>query len=143
MHYTAVLKADGKSIIVHFPAIPQIVSGGADFDEAVSNAQDALEVALLTLSMDNAEPPKDMPAESAEGAVRSIYVSASAVAKIEFMYAFRQSGLTPAALAGRIGKTEAEVLRMLKPYHGTKLAMLETAMRALGKRFVLKVEEAA
>jgi hypothetical protein len=32
---------------------------------------------------------------------------------------------------------------MLDPYHGSKLAALEEAMHALGKRFILTVEEAA
>jgi hypothetical protein len=32
---------------------------------------------------------------------------------------------------------------MLDPYYGSKLPALEAGMKALGKRFVLKVEEAA
>jgi antitoxin HicB len=143
MHYTALFEADGDGFIALFPAIPQIVTGGATLEEAFSNAHDALEVALLTLASDNAELPRDAVPAKEKGAAHIFHVSASVVAKLEFIAAFRQSGMTRVALAERLGKAETEVRRMLNPYHGTKLAMLETAMGALGKRFVLKVEAAA
>lgn len=143
MYYTALFEADGDEFIVLFPAIPQIVTGGATFEEAVSNAYDALEVTLLTLASDNAELPPDIASDKRNSSARIIHVSAAVVAKLEFIAAFRQSGLTRVALAERLGKAETEVRRMLNPYHGTKLSMLETAMGALGKRFVLKVEAAA
>ena len=143
MDYTAAFEADGDGFVVRFPAIPQIVTGGAAFEEAFKNAHDALEVALLTLASDNVELPADIASAKGDSAAHIIHVSASVVAKLEFIAAFRQSGLTRVALAERLGKAETEVRRMLNPYHGTKLGMLETAIGALGKRFVLKVEEAA
>ena len=98
---------------------------------------------MLTYAKDGAALPQNSPADDKDGAAHIIHVSASVVAKLEFIAAFRQSGLTGVALAERLGKAETEVRRMLNPYHGTRLAMLETATGALGKRFVLKVEEAA
>jgi antitoxin HicB len=142
MHYMALFEADGDGFIARFPAIPEIATGGANFDEAFDNANDALEVALLTFAKHNIELPKDVAADAKHRTAHIIHVSASVVAKLEFIAAFRQSGLTRVALAERLGKAETEVRRMLNPYHGTKLAMLETAIGALGKRFVLKVEEA-
>jgi antitoxin HicB len=143
MRYSATFETDGDGFIVRFPAIPETVTGGATFEEAFNNAFDALEVVLLTYAKDNVELPKDIAASKKDSAVHIIHVSASVVAKLEFVAAFRQSGMTRVALAERLGKAETEVRRMLNPYHGTKLAMLETAIGALGKRFVLKVEEAA
>jgi antitoxin HicB len=143
MHYTAVFEADGEGLIVHFPAIPEIVTGGATFEEAFNNAHDALEVVLLTYAKENIVLPQDMVSRKNSNAAHTIHVPATVVAKLEFIAAFRQSGLTRVALAERLGKAETEVRRMLNPYHGTKLAMLEMAIGALGKRFVLKVEEAA
>jgi antitoxin HicB len=46
-------------------------------------------------------------------------------------------------MAERIGKGENEIRRMLDPYYGTKLPALEDGMRALGKRFVVTVEDVA
>ena len=143
MHYTALFEADSGGLIVHFPAIPEIVTGGEAFEDASNNAHDALEVALLTFAKDGIALPQDIIANKMDSAAHIIHVSASVVAKLEFIAAFRQSGLTRVALAERLGKAETEVRRMLNPYHGTKLSMLEAAIHALGKRFVLKVEEAA
>jgi antitoxin HicB len=143
MHYTAVFEADGEGLFVRFPAFLEIVTGGATFEEAFNNAHDALEVTLLTYAKDNLALPQDAAINKKDSVVHVIHVSASVVAKLGFIAAFRQSGLTRVALAERLGKAETEVRRMLNPYHGTKLAMLETAIGALGKRFVLKVEEAA
>ena len=143
MQYTAIFEADGDSFFVHFPAIPEIVTGGAAFEEAFNNAHDALEIAILTYAKDDIALPQDVIVNKNDSAARIIHVSASVVAKLAFITAFRHSGMTRVALAERLGKAESEVRRMLNPYHGTKMARLETAIGALGKRFVLKVEEAA
>ena len=143
MQYSAIFDTDADGFIARFPAIPEIVTGGATIEEAFANAHDALEVALLTYAKDGIELPQDAAVSEGDGAVRNIHVCASVAAKLEFIKAFRQSGLTRVALAERLGKAETEVRRMLNLYHGTKLSMLETAINTLGKRFVLSVEEAA
>lgn len=51
--------------------------------------------------------------------------------------------MTRVALAGKLGKAEGEVRRMLDPYHRTKLGALEAGLLALGKRLVVSIEEAA
>jgi antitoxin HicB len=143
MHYAAKVKRDEDGFIVRFPAIPEAVTGGATFEEAFNNAHDALEVILLTYAKENIVLPQDVGSSKNGSAARIIHVSAAVVAKLEFISAFRQSGLTRVALAERLGKAETEVRRMLDPYHGTKLSTLDAAIGALGKRFVLKVQEAA
>jgi len=55
----------------------------------------------------------------------------------------RSPGLTRVELAKRLGKAEGEIRRMLDPYHATKLPALEEAMKALGKRYIVLVEEMA
>lgn len=140
MQYTASLQPDGDGFIVTFPALPEANTAGADRAEAVENAQDALEVVLLTYAKDGRDLPTDLPVA---GDVLRVTPSAQVVAKLSFIDAFRKSGMTRVALAERLGKGENEVRRMLDPYYGSKLPALEDAMRALGKRFVLSVEEAA
>lgn len=140
MHYTALFQPDEGGWIVTFPALPEAITGGDSRDHAMTNAQDALEVVLLTYAKDGRDLPADVPAT---GDTVRIAPSAQVVAKLSFIEAFRKSGLTRVALAERIGKGENEVRRMLDPYYGSKLPALEDAMRALGKRFVLTVEQAA
>lgn len=140
MQYTALFQPDERGWIVTFPALPEAITGGDSRDRAMSNALDALEVVLLTYAKDGRDLPADMPAM---GDKMRIAPSAQVVAKLSFIEAFRKSGLTRVALAQRLGKGENEVRRMLDPYYGSKLPALEDAMRALGKRFVLTVEQAA
>jgi antitoxin HicB len=140
MQYTAEFEPDGSGWLVTFPALPEAITGGETRELARANAYDALEVVLLTYAKDGRDLPDDV---CAEGDVEQIAVSAQVAAKLAFIKAFRQSGLTRVALAQRLGKRETEIRRMLDPYYGSKLPQLEAGMRALGKRFVLTVVEAA
>lgn len=140
MHYTAHFEPDGAGWLVTFPALPEAITGGENRDEARANAVDALEVVLLTYAKDGRDVPADV---HAAGDTEQVAASAQVVAKVHFIEAFHGSGLTRVALANRLGKAESEVRRMLDPYYGSKLPALEAGMKALGKRFVLTVEEAA
>jgi antitoxin HicB len=120
--------------------LPEAITGGPTRLEARANALDGLEVTLLTYASDGRDLPPDIPVA---GDVETISPSAQVAAKIAFIEAFRKSGLSNVALAARVGKGENEVRRMLDPYYGSKLKQLEAGMKALGKRFVLTVEEAA
>jgi antitoxin HicB len=142
MHYVAKFEPDDGGFLVTFPTVPEAITGGDTLEQAFRNAVDALEVALLTYAKDGRDlPPQAAGRSSDDGFARpAIPVSAGVAAKLGFIEAFRQSGLSKVALAAKLGKKEGEVRRMLDPYHGTKLPALEDAMRALGKRFVLTVE---
>jgi antitoxin HicB len=140
MDFMCTLEPNGEGgFLVRFPDVPEALTEGATRQEAITNAADALEVALLGQMKDGAEIPvaKARP----RGGV-SVHISAQASAKLAFYTTFRQSGLTQSALARKIGKDEAEVRRMLDPYHATKLPALDEALGALGQRFVLAVEPA-
>jgi antitoxin HicB len=124
---------------VQFPDVPEALTEGTDRGEALANAVEALELALLGYMKDG----DDLPAATARprGGI-AIPLPLQTAAKLAFYDVFRRSGLTRAALARRLGKDEAEVRRMLDPYHATKLPALDEALRALGQRFVLDVEPA-
>jgi len=136
--YFANLERDGEGWLVTFPDIPEAISGGENEAEARANAQDALEVALLTYVAEG----RALPNCSVKAGF-PVTISASVAVKIAFIEAFRASGLTRVALAERLGKQEGEVRRMLDPYHGTKLASMEAGLRALGKQLVVSVKSAA
>lgn len=139
--FRARFEPDGEGFLVTFPDIPQAITGGDDMDEALHNAREALELALLTYVID--DRPFPPPAVVHGDEFRTISVSAAVAAKLVFIEAFRTSGLTQHALAERLGKGRTEVRRMLDPYHATKLPRLEAGLEALGKRLVISVEEAA
>ena len=141
-YFLARFEPDGDGILVTFPDLPEAISGGADEAEAMANAVDALEVTLLTYAGDGRSIP--VPSRrTRDSSYRHIPVSATISAKLAFIEAFRASGLTRVALAARLGKAETEIRRMLDPYHRTKLPAIEEGLKALGKRLVVTVEEAA
>ena len=135
------LEPNGEGgFIAQFPDVPDALTEGATRDEALASAADALEVALLGYMKDGADIPATK-ARPRRGV--AVHVPAQSSAKLAFYNAFRRSGLSQSALARRIGKDEAEIRRMLDPYHATKLPALDEALQhALGQRFVLAVEAA-
>jgi antitoxin HicB len=142
MQYLARIQPDGDGFLVTFPKVPEAITGGATRDEALTNAAEALELALLTYAVEGRDlPPEDMRAPG-QGHHR-VVVPATVAAKLSFIRAFHESGMTRVALAAKLGKAEGEVRRMLDPYHQTKLGTIEAGLKALGKRIVLTVEEAA
>jgi antitoxin HicB len=141
--YIAKFEPDDGGLLVTFPDVPEAITGGATDEEAFANAEEALELALLTYASDG----RDMPTASrrAGGAGRSVRipVAAAVAAKIAFIIAFHESGMTRVALAKKLGKAETEVRRMLDPYHQTKLPAIEAGLKALGKRLIVAIAEAA
>lgn len=142
-YYLARFQQDGDGYLVTFPDIPEAITGGKDLEDALAHAQDGLEVALLTYAGDSRTLPTPSRRPSEGGSYRRINVPAAIAAKIAFIEAFHASGMTRVALAERLHKAETEVRRMLDPYHRTKLPAIEAGLRALGKRLVVSVEEAA
>lgn len=138
MRYMAKLEADGDGWLVTFEDVPEAITGGTDKAEAMANAVDALEVALLTYVGDG----KPLPLPVAKTGV-PVSVSANVAVKIAFIEAFREAGMTRVALAALLGKQEGEVRRMLDPYHATKLSNMEVGLKALGKELVVSVRSAA
>ncbi|KKB12470.1 hypothetical protein VE25_07130 [Devosia geojensis] len=137
MVYPAILEPNGVGgYTARFSDVPEAITEGATREEALANAADALEVALLGRMKDGQDIP---PASKGETLVA---IPAQAAAKLAFYQAFRASGLSRAALARKIDRDEAEVRRMLDPYHATKLINLDEAMHALGMRLVVSSEVA-
>ena len=141
--YVAKFRDDEDGILVTFPDVPEAITGGATEEAAFANAQEALELALLTYAGDGTDVPKASKRASEPGRSVHVPVAAAVAAKIAFIIAFRGSGMTRVALARKLGKAETEVRRMLDPYHQTKLPAIEAGLKALGKRLIVSVAEAA
>lgn len=125
--------------IVSFPDVPEALTEGGSQEEVTANAVDALETALLGYMKDGLDIPKPSKAKKGD-LVASLSVQTTA--KLAFYDAFRSSGLSKSALARQLGKDEAEIRRMLDPYHATKVPTLEEALLALGKRMRLVIDAA-
>ncbi|UFW80004.1 type II toxin-antitoxin system HicB family antitoxin [Rhizobium sp. SU303] len=121
---------------VTFADVPEAITEGDDMADARAMAADALGVILLTyLEMGRALP------EPTAGETM-IAPEPEIAMKIAVIETFREAGISRSELARRIGKDEKEARRLLDPDVITKLPMLVSALRAMGKRLVIGLEAA-
>jgi antitoxin HicB len=128
------------NIVVTFPDVPEVVTQGRGDADARTMAEEALGLVLLTY-LEHGMP---LPKARAKGrGLVEVMVSPDVAAKLAVLEAFAAAGISKSELARRIGKDEKEVRRILDPRHPTKLPALTATLRALGKRLVVGVAEAA
>ena len=134
--YPAQLQADPEGgFVVSFPDVPEAISGAATREAALAGASEVLGVALRWALRDGRSLPI---ASETDGDLVAIPVGASDALKLAVGEAFRQSGVSQAELARRLGKDEKLVRRILDPDHATKLDMLEATLAVLGRRVIIE-----
>jgi antitoxin HicB len=127
-------------VVVSFPDVPEAITQGDDDADARAQAEEALGLALLSY------PQRGLPLPKVKAKAKRltmIAVAPDVAAKLAVLEAFAVAGISKAELARRMNKDEKEVRRILDPRHSTKLPAMVEALRALGKRLVIGVEEAA
>ena len=126
--------------LVTFPDIPEAITQGDDLADAKASATEVLGLALRSyLAMDR---PLPRPSAAREDHV-AVPVDATDALKLAVIEAFARTGMSKSEFARRLGKGETEARRILDPDHPSKLAALQAALRLLGKRVVVSVEDAA
>jgi antitoxin HicB len=133
-------RGEEGGFVVSFPDVPEAITQADSRNEARVMAEEALGLALLTYPARGLPLPK--PRALRRG-TEPVAVEPDMAAKLAVLEAFVEAGITKVELARWLGKDEKEVLRILDPRHATKLAALTQTLRALGKRLVVGVEEAA
>ncbi len=128
------------NVVVTFPDVPEVVTQGRGDIDARAMAEEALGFVLLTYVRRGLPLPK--PRAKGRKLVE-IAVAPDVAAKLAVLESFVTAGISKSELARRLGKDEKEVRRILDPKHPTKLPALTAALRALGKRLVVGVAEAA
>lgn len=137
--YPARLRAHEGTVIVVFRDLPEAVTEGGDRADALVQATDCLDSALLFRLKEGASIPQPSRVQRGEVAIPA---SPAVAAKAAFIRAFERAGVTRVALAVSLGVRETEVRRMLDPDHGTKIDRLGAGMRALGRTLVITDEAA-
>ena len=121
--------------VVAFPDVPEAITGGRDYAEALAMAEDALATALAGYVHEEWEIPE--PSSPREGQV-SVVVPSVVAAKLALYSAMQSQRVSRAALAGRLGISEAAARRMTDPDDRSSMDQVQQALRVLGRR--LKVE---
>jgi antitoxin HicB len=119
--------------------LPEIVTQGDDFDEALAQASDAMDEAFAARIDDGEDFPESSVPRKGECVVAP---SADLVAKAALYLAMKEAAISKTALARMLEVDEKEVRRLLDPHHASKLPRMEEALRALGKRLVLTIQPA-
>ena len=127
-------------IVVSFPDVPEAITEGKGEADAMTKAQEALGLALLTYPERGLPLPKP---KARGGDLVPIAVEAAVAAKLAFLDAFREAGISKSEFGRKIGKDEKEVRRLLDPKRATKLSTLTEALGVLGQRLIVSVEAAA
>jgi antitoxin HicB len=138
--YPARLKFEKDGISVQFPDLPEAITSGKSRADALEQAADCLEEAIAARIADGLEIPKPSAAKA-----RQVLVSLTApmAAKAALYLAIKETGVSNAKLARRLGYDEREIRRMLDPRQATRLARIQRVLQMLGKRLLISMENAA
>ena len=137
--YAALLEPEPEGgFTVTFPDIGYGATYGATWDEALRQAEDMLEEAVLGIIAHNEEVPAPSPARGRP----LVRLPALTAAKLEVYLAMRQAGLDAAQLAQRLGWPPKKITHIFDGYHVVRLEQLEAALAALGRRLVVSSEPA-
>jgi len=129
-----------KGFHVRFPDLPEALTGGEDLKETLVQAADCLAEAIAGRIARGDQIPA--PSKSQRG-WHLISVPLYLAPKLALYLTMRERGMRNTELAKRLGVSETVVRRMLDPKHNTKPERIQAALVALGKRIVVRFEDAA
>jgi antitoxin HicB len=134
--YPVTLVPDGDTVLVTFVDLPEAITFGANENEALLHAVDALE-AGLSFYVD-ARKPLPTPSKPKRGQ-RTVRPSALECAKLGVYKAMTDQGIKKAELARRLGWHMPQVDRLFDLRHASRLDQIEAAARALGRQLDVRV----
>lgn len=132
------LEVAQDGVTLTFPDVPGAITCGDTESEAVSRAEDAL-VSMLAALVDDGAP---VPVPSPPGGRPVAIVPLLEAAKLALHSAMLAGGVSNVALASRMGVNKKAVHRLRDPLHHSHIGQVTDALRVLGQRVGLEVEEA-
>jgi len=143
LEHSALFTPDPEAggFVVSFPDLPEAITEGASEEEAMLYAADALATSLsvyMDRGMDIPTPRKVRGKN-----YRKVRIPALSEAKISLYVTMRQAGIRAPDLARRLNCQKSQVDCLLDLGHPSRFDQIEQALSVLGKRLVLKLEDAA
>lgn len=124
--------------VVTLPDIGYGATQGDTLAEALAQAEDLLEEAVLGMMAHGEEVPLPSPPKGRP----TVALPALTAAKLEAYRAMRAAGLNKKQLAERLGWQPSQVTRLFDGRHASRLDQIEAALKALGRRLVVSSETA-
>ena len=134
--YPVTLTPDGGTVLVTFADVPEAITFGADEDEALLQAVDALETGLSFYV--DARKPLPTVSVAALGQ-KTVRPSALECAKLGVYQAMTEQGIKKAELARRLGWHMPQVDRLFDLRHASKFDQIEAAANVLGKHIQVQI----
>jgi antitoxin HicB len=131
---------NGKGFHVRFPDLPEALTGGIDLADTHQQAADCLAEALAGRIARG--DPIPAPSRLKRGQY-PVNVPLYLAPKLALYMAMREGGMRNTELAERLAVSETVIRRMLDPKHNTKPEKIQAALAVLGKRIVVRFEDAA
>lgn len=116
--------------------IPEAITQGETVEEALTEAEGALQAAIEGRIEDSLEIPTPSAPQRGE---RIVVTPITTALKAAVYISMREQGISKSELARRMGAHEKEARRMLDPRQQTKVPTLERALAALGRRATIAV----
>ena len=140
--YPARIKRDPRdgNYLVSFPDLPEALTSGVDFDDAISEAEDCLDAALATRLVRRDQIP---PPSRAKKGHRLVSVQLYLAPKVALWAAMCDQHVSRQQLARSLGMNEAAIDRLLDPKKDAEPATVQKALAVLGRSIVLSTEDAA
>ena len=129
---------DETGFVVCFRDLPEAITQGESIEEALREAADCLEEAISNRTRRRMDIPSPSPLDEGQYPVS---IRAAVAVKAALAVAMREATMNNVGLAATLGKDEKEIRRLLDPAHSSKLSALEDALRPLGKRVRIIVED--
>ncbi len=130
MYYPAKFEKEDSSYNVTFRDIPEAITCGDDWNDAINVAEDALLTAMDLYCKDHRQVP--MPSELQKDEVM-IAIPVRVFAKILLLNAMIEQNISNVELANRLKLRPQQVQQIIDLEHSTKIDMIARALSAIGK----------
>jgi antitoxin HicB len=137
--YPADVLEEADGVTVTFPDVPEVITSGETRAVALERAQDAL-VSGLSFYVDEGRP---LPQPSTAGWRPVISVTLLEATKLALHDAMLTLKVSNVELGRRLGIGEKAIRRLRDPLHRSHVSQIEAALRSLGKRLEVSVQDAA
>lgn len=137
--YPVNIEEEAGEFLASFVDFPEVVTGGASLQEALEEAEDALEEAIAGRINRNESIPE--PKQAAKSEQYFVPVQPQFAMKAFLHMLMLKKKLSKTDLAKMVELDEKEVRRMLDSKHNTKLVRLQSILKALGGRVAIDAYE--
>ncbi len=124
-----------EAYIITFPDVPEAITCGWSWNEALDMAQDVLDVSLGFRVQRDEDIPK--PGLLKEGQVL-IELPIITAAKLALYASMRRQGISRAELAARLQTSEEAARRVVDPKYRSHISHIEKALRSVGHSLVVE-----